>query len=385
MRKSVILVAIVVAFCLGFYFLFIKESAPPSIQSDKKAQKKTEKTQHTPSSPAHYPTKYHPEHYSGPENPYADIYLNSEHLRDELHLDREELADDVNEYDRYNHYDYHDQYQDYYNEYGNDDYYYDDYYDYIYPQMSDWEWQRLNETYSDPDVKDYLNDELNVRKLEKDGKKTEAQAEDIPSDRLQELNKLVGNRFGDNLPPQQKKNMFDRVNQATKNTPVEKLKKINKKLSEPAVQKENNLKTQFKDAKQAQIKKVGPNKERMLDLFQAKKGEQKFYIFGTHEKESFKEALPETLHRKVLTNDLLITDDSSQEIREHFASEKKAELSYDRQTLEGEITRHKGKKSVVVVKATLLFGDEGLLKHLFTDGYTIMRYNPSSELLKFEP
>jgi len=386
MRKSVVFVVLLFAVvsALGFYYLFIKDSGAPTPLGGPIGIKKKEKEKKSSPSPTHFPSKDHP-HFTGPTNQYADNYFNNERVRDELHLDREELADYVSDYDRYNHYDYHDQYQDYYNEYGYDDYYYDDYYDYMYPQYSDYEWQRLNEIYSDPDVKEYLDDELNARKNDKKGKKDSRDSENMSSDRRDELNKLVNNRFGPNLSPEQKKSAFGRVNQATKDKPVEKLKKVNKKLSDPVAQKERDLKSKFKEEKKTKIESVGPNKERILDLFQAKKGEQKFYIFGTHEKEPFKEALPDTLHKKVLSNDVLITDDSSKEINEHFANEKKTELTYDKQTLEGEIARQRGKKSVVVVKALLLFGEDGLLRHLFDEGYAILRYNVSSELLKFVP
>lgn len=347
MRKVAILVVVLAGVLLGSYFLFFKKSeAPPPPAESSKEQKKTPvKPAPKKPSPVFQPSKFHPEHhYTGPKNRYADDYFKNENLREELHDDREELAETLREYDRYNHYDYHDDFQDAYDRYYHDDDYFDqDYRDYMYPQFDDREWEHLNSIYSDSDVKDYLKEKREAKKTQKENSDTTG---------------------------------------SVKNK--EKRKAAKAKLADPVVKKEQKLKQQFKDEKKATLGKIAPNTMPTYDLFQAKKSPLKFDIFGIHEKEPFAQALTDSLRKKVLSRGILITDGSGDDIYDHYASENKAPIDYKKDELLAEVENHPGKKIMVVVKASELFGDDGLLSQLMKAGYTIKRYKGNSQFEKYE-
>jgi len=355
MRKLAIVIVVLAGVALGGYFLFFKSSPPPE---PRKEQKNTPPVKPAPKkpSPVFEPSKFHQQHhYTGPKNRYAENYFKNENVREEVSEDREELADTLQKYDRDNHYDHHDDYQYAFdNYYYDDDYYYHDYYDYMYPQFDEREWEHLNSIYSDPDVKDYLKEEHKAHKAEKEN----------PS----EVGSVKNNAWKQNLPAQ-------------------KVKAAEAKLSDPVVKKEQKLREQFRNANAAELRKIAQNPVRTLDLFQARKDPHtKFDIFGTHADESLSVALTEPLKKKILSRDILITDGSSSEIEGIFADSGKAEIKFDyeKDDLESEVKQHMMQKVVVVVKATTLFGEKGLLSHLVKDGYTIQRYRIDSQLEKYE-
>jgi hypothetical protein len=351
MRKLAILAVVLAGVALGSYFLFFKkaEAPTPPVEPSKEQKKAPAKPPPKKPSPVFQPSKFHPDHhYTGPKNRYADDYFKDEDLREELHDEREKLADTLWEYDGYNHYDRHADYQDAYDRYyHDDDDFYRDYYDYMYPQFDDREWEHLNSIYSDPDVKEYKKEKHETKKAEKDTSSSPGKF------------KPTGGK-------------------------AQTAKAAKAKLKDPVVKKEQEKKKEFLDNKLATISKIAPNTKPTYDLFQAKKSPLKFDIFGIHQKETFAQALTDSLRKKVLSRSVLITDGSSDEIYDHYASEEKAPIDYKKDELLAEVENHAGKKIMVVVKESELFGDDGLLSQLMKAGYTIKRYTEGSKLEKYE-
>jgi hypothetical protein len=385
--RTAILIFIAVLVVSAAAFFLLKGEAPAPVVVRPKPARPAPKTE----------TDFHTSHNKDFEQApppakdnYADSFYKNSHLSDEFGFASEDLYHEIPHHD-----DYTSSYEDaeyamLYEEIRQEELQ-REYEDLLLDEFEQYELERLSQIYADADVERFRQEEMYAWQQERAGHKYDRHDLDaLPVERKKALKELEKNRFGDSKKGAASgDNNMMRLNQATKNESVDDIKKVSQKLGEPVALKESDLRSKFIDGKTKQVQKVVAELKHDLSLFQARKGDAKVYILVTPDGVTLEKALSDNLRKKVESADVLITESEENELKHAFEGESKAMVEFDPTSglehLKQDIDDHKGKKIVVALKAAHLFGDQGYLKTLITDGYAIKSYNASGELLIYNP